>query len=186
MTAAIQTDQDLIASAQGGESRAYGELVSRYRAGVVNVVYRMCGDNNLAEEAAQEAFLRAWQHLSNYRPEYTFRPWVYRIAINAALDVLRRDRRLTGLDDLAVESLVEEVDDPEGTVEDRERAMRVRRAILVLPHGSRAVLVLREYGAMSYAEIASALSIPLGTVMSRLNSARSQLRQALAGILEVG
>jgi RNA polymerase sigma-70 factor, ECF subfamily len=185
MTAALRTDQDLIAAAIGGDTHAYGEMVARYRDGVVNVVYRMCGDAGLAEESAQEAFIRAWQHLSGYRPEHPFRTWVYRIAVNAALDTLRRERRLTGLDDFAVERLEEYSDDPEGTLEARERSQRVRRAIMTLPEASRAVLVLREYGSLSYSEISTALSIPLGTVMSRLNSARSQLRQALVGILEV-
>ena len=184
-TASLRTDQDLIASALRGETHAYGELVARYRAGVVNVVYRMCGDEFLAEEAAQEAFLRAWQHLAGYRPEHAFRTWVYRIAVNAALDVLRRDRRLTGLDDLAEEYLVEEAADPEETLEERERARRVRGALHALSPANRAALVLREYSGMSYAEIASTLGIPLGTVMSRLNSARSQLRKELVGALEV-
>jgi RNA polymerase sigma-70 factor (ECF subfamily) len=182
---ALQTDQELIAAARRGETLAYGDLVARHRAGVVNVVYRMCGDAFLAEEAAQEAFLRAWQHLSVYRPEHAFRTWVYRIAVNAALDVLRRERRLTGLDELAEENLEDEVVDPERTLEEREQSRRVRGAVLSLADGYRAVLVLREYGGLSYAEIASALRIPIGTVMSRLNSARKQLRHELAGILEV-
>jgi len=184
-----QTEPDLIAAAQRGDSRAYGDLVARHRSGVVGVVYRMCGDVQLAEEAAQEAFLRAWQRLDAYRPEHSFRSWVYRIAINAALDVLRRDRRLVSLEDLLSGGL-EEASLPasagslEETVELRQQAEKVRRAVLGLPPAARSVLVLREYGGMSYSEIASALDIPLGTVMSRLNSARSQLRKALLGLLE--
>jgi RNA polymerase sigma-70 factor (ECF subfamily) len=185
-----QTEPDLAAAAQRGDAHAYGELVARCRAGVVNVVYRMCGDSRLAEEAAQEAFLRAWQRLPGYRPGHSFRAWVYRIAVNAALDALRRERRLVSLEDLldggAQETcLPEPGGGPEELVEERQQAERVRRAVLALPPASRAVLVLREYGGMSYSEIAGALDIPLGTVMSRLNSARGQLRQALAGILEV-
>jgi RNA polymerase sigma-70 factor, ECF subfamily len=178
-------DQDLITAALRGETRAYGELVVRHRAGVVNVVYRMCGDEFLAEEAAQEAFLRAWQRLAGYRPEHSFRAWVYRIAINAALDVLRRDRRLTGLDGMEGEELVEETAGPEDALEERERADKVRQALLALSPASRAAIVLREYSEMSYMEIAATLGIPLGTVMSRLNSARAQLRKELVGALEV-
>lgn len=181
----LLTDQELINAAVGGETHAYNELVVRYRDGVVNVVYRMCGDPALAEEAAQEAFIRAWQHLSGYHPEHPFRTWLYRIAVNAALDALRRDRRLTGLNELDEEKLVEDTDDPEGSLEARERRQRVRKAVMTLSPASRAVLVMREYGGLSYAEISTSLNIPLGTVMSRLNSARSQLRQALVGILEV-
>lgn len=183
----LQAEQDLIEAARGGDSHAYGVLVCRYQAGVVRVVYRMCGDAGLAEEAAQDAFLRAWQNLNSYKPQHAFRSWVYRIAINAALDALRAEKPASGLDDLAemrqpAGSLGA---DPEREVEQRQRAERVRRAVMALPAASRAVLVLREWGELSYHEIAETLGIPVGTVMSRLNSARGQLRQALSGLLEV-
>ncbi len=183
------SDIDLITAAQKSDSAAFGALVSRYREGVVAVVYRMCGDPWLSEEAAQEAFLRAWLHLSSYDPRYSFRSWVYRIAINAALDTLRREKPTADIDeigDIVVETPSStQNDNPEAALERKERANRVRRALLSLPSPSRAVLVLREYGGLSYAEISNALGIPLGTVMSRLNSARGQLRQSLVGLLEV-
>lgn len=194
------SDQDLLAAARQGDAWAYGELVNRSQAGVIAVVYRMCGDATLAEEAAQVAFIRAWEHLAGYRPEQSFRAWLYRIAINAALDELRRSRRLTSLEALtpdletagkpgrpdgpAFSAPVPE-SAPEAVVERRQRAEAVRKAVLALPEINRVALVLREYAGLSYAEIATALNIPLGTVMSRLNSARGQLRQALAGMLEV-
>ena len=187
----ISSDQDLIASAQQGDTRAFGDLVCRHRDGVVAVVYRMCGDWPLAEELAQEAFIRAWQHLPGYKPGHSFRAWVYRIAINAALDALRRQKNETSVEDLseakaaASPGLQTADGEPEALLMDKERAGRVRRAVLALPDASRAVLVLREYGGLSYAEIAAAQGIPLGTVMSRLNSARAQLRQALAELMEV-
>jgi RNA polymerase sigma-70 factor, ECF subfamily len=176
-------EQAWIARAVQGDNRAFGELVSLHRAGVVGVVYRMCGDMPLAEEAAQEAFLRAWQHLNKYQSQHSFRAWVYRIAINAALDVLRRERKMTGLTEIGGERLPQSGPGLQERSETREQAERVQQAILALPDGARAVLVLREYGAMSYAEIAAALNIPAGTVMSRLNSARAQLRQALLHLL---
>jgi RNA polymerase sigma-70 factor, ECF subfamily len=185
--AALRSEPDLIHSAQRGDSLAYGELVSRHRDGVVRVVYRMCGDPHLAEEAAQEAFLRAWQHLAGYKTGHSFRAWVYRIALNAALDVLRARKPTTPLEALAEDRLPLESAgaNPEATVEQRQRAERVQQAVMALPAPSRSVLVLREWGGLSYAEIANSLSIPIGTVMSRLNSARAQLRQSLVGLLEV-
>ena len=69
-----ETEPELIAKAQQGDRQAFGELVRRHRAGVINVVYRMCGETNLAEDAAQEAFIRAWQHLPNYEPRFSFDP----------------------------------------------------------------------------------------------------------------
>ncbi len=191
----LHSDRELISAAQQSDKGAFSALVTRYREGVVGVVYRMCGDPWLAEEAAQEAFIRAWQHLAGYDPRYPFRAWVYRIAVNAALDVLRREKPAVDIDEVAEDDASAAAvfagapsavsDDPEAALVRKERAGRVRRALLALPAPSRAVLVLREYGDLSYAEISSALGIPLGTVMSRLNSARGQLRQALAGLLEV-
>lgn len=176
-----QDEQELIVQAQQGDRGAFGELVRLHREGVVNVVYRMCGDANLAEDAAQEAFIRAWQHLPGYRPQSAFRNWVYRIATNAALDVLRRERETVDVDALP---LSDPGSGPETTVEDRERGAYVRQAVLDLPEASRAVLVLREYEGLSYREIADVLSIPIGTVMSRLNYARNWLRERLSPYLE--
>lgn len=170
-------EQAQIADAQQGDRQAFGELVRRHRAGVVNVVYRMCGDAALAEEAAQEAFLRAWQNLGRYNPRYAFRNWVYRIALNVAVDALRRERPTADLSDEAPASAAES---PEAWLERKQQAEQVQRAVLALPPASRAVLVLREYEALSYHEIAEALDIPVGTVMSRLNYARGQLRRALS------
>jgi len=177
-----EIELELIAKAQQGDRQAFGELVRRHREGVINVVYRMCGDANLAEDAAQEAFIRAWQHLSNYRPRSPFRNWVYRIATNVTLDVLRRERETVDIDTL---SLASSDEGPEAMVERGERGERVRQAVLALPPASRAVLVLREYEGLSYREIADTLGIPIGTVMSRLNYARNRLRESLAPYLEV-
>ena len=174
-------DRDLIASAQLGDRQAFGELVYRHQTGVVNLIYRMYGDERLAEDAAQEAFVRVWQNLNNYNPQYAFRSWLYRIAANAALDVLRRERPALDLDHLP---LADKDPGPEQMAVKDERAAQVRRAIARLSEPLRLVLILREYEELSYQEIAAALDIPTGTVMSRLNTARSQLRHELSGLLE--
>jgi len=181
---ALLGEQELIACAQQGDTRAYGELVNRHREGVVRVVYRMCGDPILAEDAAQEAFLRAWQRLDRYKPQHPFRAWVFRIATNAALDALRAEKPAEALEN--VEQRAAADSETEALVEQRQRAGRVQRAVMALPAPSRTVLVLREWGQLSYSEIAEALAIPMGTVMSRLNAARGQLRQALAEMMEAG
>lgn len=172
---------DLITRAQGGDRAAFGELVRRYREGVVNLVYRMCGDANLAEDVAQECFIRAWQHLPGYQPRSPFRNWLYRIATNLAIDAVRRERETVDVDALPLAS---SDSGPQAAVERQERGELVRRAVLALPTASRAALVLREYGGLSYREIAGTLGIPMGTVMSRLNYARTLLREALAPHLE--
>jgi RNA polymerase sigma-70 factor (ECF subfamily) len=181
-TPSAEIELELITQAQRGDRQAFGELVRCHREGVINVVYRMCGDANLAEDAAQEAFIRAWQHLPNYQPRSPFRNWVYRIATNVARDFLRRERETVDVDELPLAASDE---GPEAIAERGERGERVRQAVLALPPASRAVLVLREYEGLSYREIADTLGIPIGTVMSRLNYARNRLRKALAPYLEV-
>ena len=168
-----KTELELIVRSKQGDRQAFGELVRRHREGVINVVYRMCGDANLAEDAAQEAFIRAWQHLPTYRPRPAFRNWVYRIAIKAARDVLRRERETVDVDDL---SLSAPDPGPEAIVAGKEQGEHVQMAVLELPPASRTVLVLREYEGLSYREIAETLNIPMGTVMSRLNYARRRLQ----------
>ena len=174
-----ETEAILIAKAQKGDRDAFGELVRHHHAGVVNVVYRMCGDVELSEDAAQDAFIQAWLHLPSFRPGTSLRNWIYRIAVNAALDVLRREPE-TPLVDLETLSMPDSVAGPEIVLLEKERAFAVQRAILSLTEANRSVLTLREYGGLSYQEIAATLNIPLGTVMSRLNYARDRLKEVLA------
>jgi RNA polymerase sigma-70 factor (ECF subfamily) len=176
-------DLDLITAARRGDRQAFGELVCRYRQGVVGVIYRMLGDPLLADDVAQDAFLRAWQRLETYKPQYSFRNWLFSIATHLALDMLRRERETVDVDEAPLRSPEA---GPEAEMETQERVDAVRSAVLALSPAARAVLVLREYESLSYQEIADMLHIPLGTVMSRLNYARSQLRQSLAHYMEAG
>lgn len=174
-------EQECIRRAQLGDREAFGSLITAYHAGVVNVVFRMCGDESRAEDAAQVAFLNAWQKLPAFRIGTSFRNWLYRIAVNAAVDSLRREKPSLAYDDLP---LTDGKQSPESSVEEQERILRVQDAIRSLPEAARAVLVLREYEGLSYAEIAETLKIPLGTVMSRLNYARTTLAKQLQGLVE--
>ena len=177
-TATAVNEAELITRAQNGERNAFSELVRIHTRGVFNVVYRMCGDALIAEDAAQETFIRAWQNLSSYRPQTSLRNWLYRIAFNAGMDMLRKEKRIlpTAIEDLP---LKDDRPSPESLTSQNERTALVQKAVLSLPDASRAVLVLKEYEGMSYREIADALDIPLGTVMSRLNYARKLLKEKL-------
>lgn len=175
------SDLELIALAQQGDRLAFGELVGRYRERVIGVVYRMCGDVQLAEDAAQDAFMRAWQQLPRYQPRAPFHSWLYRIALNRAVDLLRADRETVDVEDLP---LVAPDLGPEAAAERNALHKQVRQAVLALPKASRAVLILREYEGLAYKEIAETLEIPLGTVMSRLAYARGRLREQLGPWLE--
>lgn len=171
-------EAELITRAQRGDRNAFSELVRLHAQGVTNVIHRMCGDAHVAEEAAQETFIQAWLHLSSYRPQSSLRNWLYRIAVNAATDILRKEKRIlpNAIEDLA---LADAHPGPEAILFQRERIAIIQKAILSLPDASRAVLVLREYEEMSYHEIADTLDIPVGTVMSRLNYARKILKEKL-------
>jgi RNA polymerase sigma-70 factor, ECF subfamily len=172
------SEAELVTRAQRGERNAFSQLVDIHAQGVMNVIYRMCGDAQVAEDAAQETFLRAWLHLSSYRPQTSLRNWLYRIAVNVATDMLRKEKRIlpNALEDLP---LSDPHPGPEATFAQEERTALVQNAVLSLPDACRAVLVLREYEGMSYHEIADALAIPTGTVMSRLNYARKLLKEKL-------
>ena len=169
---------ELVTRAQNGDRNAFSELVRIHSQGVMNVIYRMCGDMNVAEDAAQEAFIQAWMKLSSYHPKSSLRNWLYRIAVNTAIDMLRKDKRILpgAVEDMY---LTDPEPGPEMLVASSERTEWVQNAVLTLPDASRAVLVLREFEGFSYQEIAEALEIPVGTVMSRLNYARKLLREKL-------
>jgi len=182
MTFPAETEASLVKKAQEGDRSAYGELVRCHYQGVMTVVYRLCGDVQLAEDAAQDAFIQAWQHLSSFQPASSLRNWLYRIAVNAALDVLRRKPEMT-LEDVQVLMVPDAGPGPEGLLLQQEHAALVQQAIMSLAPASRTVLVLREYEGLSYQEIAVTLDIPLGTVMSRLNYARNRLRELLEPVM---
>jgi RNA polymerase sigma-70 factor (ECF subfamily) len=177
-TIATVNETELVTRAQNGERDAFSELVCIHAEGVRNIIYRMCGDVQIAEDAAQETFIQAWLHLSSYHPGTSLRSWLYRIAVNAATDMLRKQKRIlpNDLEDL---QLRDPGPGPEAIYSQGERTALVQKAVLSLPDASRAVLVLREYEGLSYHEIGDALQIPVGTVMSRLNYARKLLKDKL-------
>ena len=171
-------ETELVIRAQHGDRNAFTELVGIHAQGVMNVIYRMCGDAQIAEDAAQETFIQAWLHLASFRPQVSLRNWLYRIGLNAATDILRKQKRIAP-EELEDFELHDPEPGPEALFSQEERAALVQKAVLSLPDSSRAVLVLREYEGLSYHEIADALDIPIGTVMSRLSYARKVLKETL-------
>jgi RNA polymerase sigma-70 factor (ECF subfamily) len=175
---------ELVIRAQNGDRNAFSELVCIHARGVMSVIYRMCGDMQVAEDAAQETFIQAWLHLSSYSPQGSLHSWLYRIGLNAATDMLRKQKRVAH-EELEDFQLSDPQLGPEALFSRQERAVLVQKAILALPDASRAVLVLREYEGMTYHEIADTLDVPLGTVMSRLNYARKLLKEKLEPALSL-
>lgn len=170
------SDQDLIAKSLDGDREAFGMLVQRYRTLVIGVAYRICGDAVLAEDIAQETFIRVWTRLATFRPEGYFRGWLCRIAANLTIDAWRKQKPVVDVDRVVLASTEPE---PESAVLSEEQAAVVQAAIMRLPLQSRTVLTLREYQRLSYRQMADILDIPLGTVKSRLNDARNRLKAEL-------
>lgn len=176
MSVANHPETELIASARSGDMGAFAQLVSLHRLRVLRTAAGIVGSVHEAEDVAQLVFLRIWDHLDDYDPAGSFTSWLYRITVNLSIDTLRRRRYEV---ELAEELQAGARSDPEALALREDERRRVRRAVAQLPDKTRAALILREYEQLSYKEIAEALRIPIGTVMSRLNYARCYLRRLL-------
>ncbi len=187
-----EEDRVLIASAQAGDMGAFRHLVERHQRRAFAVAFALVRDENDARELVQEAFLRAYKSLPAFEGGSSFFTWLYRIVTNLSIDLMRRaGRRTTDLDEGRLD-LDEEADleapflsrldgaDPVDIVRRREIAARLQTALDALPSYHRAVIVMREIDGMSYEEIAQAMSVSKGTIMSRLFHARQKLQRALA------
>lgn len=172
-----------LAAAQRGDKRAFGRIVEHYYRLVATVAYRLSGDAQLADDVAQDTFLRAWRSLPRFEPERqsSLRAWLCRIAHNRTVDAMRQ-RNPAGLNGRHHDPGC----GPQELARRAEVADAVQEAILRLPEHCRTALVLREYEGLSYSEIAAALDIPIGTVMSRLHSARRRLAVELQSLVEAG
>lgn len=173
-------DRVLLERARSGDGDAFGEVVRRHQAAVFNVCYRLLGDPAEAEDAAQEAFLRAHGRLGLFDLDRPFGPWMRRVAANLCLNRLKA-RAPAGLplDDEQDEPRAAQTLNPEAAREQVERSEAVRAAIGRLPPHYRAVIELRHFQDLAYDEIAAALNLPLSDVKSHLFRARRLLAEWL-------
>ena len=175
-------EHNLIQAARNGDQAAFGELVQQYQKRVFALAVRMCPTPELAEEAAQEAFLAAWQGLPFFRGDSAFATWLYRLTSNACVDLLRKENRHQGpsLDDETVSAEVPDpAPTPEKAVEQQELRRQIEAGLQTLSPEHREVLIIREIHQLRYDEIADSLSLDVGTVKSRISRARKQLRNFL-------
>ena len=175
-------EHNLIQAARNGDQAAFGELVQQYQKRVFALAVRMCPTPELAEEAAQEAFLAPWQGLPFFRGDSAFATWLYRLTSNACVDLLRKENRHQGpsLDDETVSAEVPDpTPTPEKAVEQQELRGQIEAGLQTLSPEHREVLILREIHQLRYDEIADSLSLDVGTVKSRISRARKQLRNFL-------
>ena len=162
------TDQQIAARAVHGDVHAYVQLVERYRAPLIGYVYGLTGRREEAEELAQDAFCKVWEKLPTLRQRDKLASWLYRIAHNLAVSAGRRPR-------LAVLN----TDTPSRPEKSNDDLLAVHRAVAELPEPQRVIVSLKHFSGMSHEEIAEALSIPQGTVRSRLSRAYERLRETL-------
>jgi RNA polymerase sigma-70 factor (ECF subfamily) len=187
-------DADLAALATQGREGAFRELLTRYERPVFSLVFRMVRDRALAEDLAQEAFIRAFAAIASYDSRFKFSNWIFKIANNHTIDYLRK-RKLDTVsmdgsphagspEEEARTSLVLASGDetPHQYVENRELGARIERAIGTLRPEYRSVVLLRHIEGHSYDEIAEILDLPLGTVKTYLHRARGELKQSLADV----
>ena len=173
-------DNSLIKRSCSGDLDAFEHLVRAHQDRIYNLAYRITGNHEDAADAAQDAFVRAYQALPRFRGEASFSTWVYRIATNAALDLVRRRPQVPPVELPADQA---SSDDPAAEAHRREVNRRVHAAVGRLPDEYRAVVVLRDLQGLAYDEIANVLHVPIGTVRSRLSRGREALRALLTDLV---
>jgi RNA polymerase sigma-70 factor (ECF subfamily) len=190
------SDQDVVLRARAGHEAAYRELIRRYERPVFALVFRMVRDRELAEDLAQETFVKALNAIESYRPEFKFSSWIFKIANNAAIDHLRRRE----LDTLSLDGsphaetpeamqatalqIGARQETPLETVEAKELGTAIEAAIGSLRPEYRSCILLRHVEGRAYEEIAEILNLPLGTVKTYIHRARHELRHSLAHLKE--
>ena len=178
-------DAALVARARAGDRQAFAALVQRHQAAVYRVCYRVLGNREDAEDAAQEAFLRAYRKLASFRGESAFGTWLLRLAINVALNERGRRRvflRRGGPDappEATGQASVGAASGPEAGLLRAEAAAQLQRALRSLRPDHRAAVVLRDLEGLPYAEVAAVLAVPEGTAKGWVHRGRARLKELL-------
>jgi len=178
-------DQQLVQLVIDGDTQAFNDLVERHQSRAYNLCVRMLGDADAAADVAQDAFISAYKHLPSLRGE--FRPWLMRIVANGCRDVLRSKKRRPSVsldlerddDDTPAMQIADTSDGPEAALMKSELQKTIAGALAEIPDDQREVIILSDIQGLSYQEIADMTGINIGTVKSRLNRARSRLRELL-------
>ncbi len=189
-------DADVVALAQKGREDAFRELIRRYERPVFSLIFRMVRDRELAEDLAQDTFIKVLNHIDRYRPEFKLSSWLFKIANNVAIDHLRKRQIETvsmegsphAMTSDAIEATSFEVESHGESaleeLESRELGSAIERAIARLRPEYRSCILLRHVEGRSYEEIATTLDLPLGTVKTYIHRARHELREALEHLRE--
>ena len=182
----MSDDQRLIAESLQGDTAAFGLLVRRYQERLYHSVYRLVDNAEDAQDVVQDAFLNAYQSLDGFKGDSLFFTWLYRIAVNTAISLKRKQRITVRMDrgrngEPALEPLDPSAESrPSHALEQAEEGQRVHEALSRLSPEHRAVLVMKDMEGQKYETMAEILQVPIGTIRSRLHRARLELR----GLLE--
>jgi len=176
-----EADETLLERYRHGDREAFATLVVRYQRPIYNAAWWVLRDAEDARDVAQIVFMKVAERSDEYDPRYRFFSWIYRIAVNEALNVLRRNNREEPLDE-DVEMAGPEGDDPERRFSEAETNGRIRHAVMTMSANDRTVLMLRHFSELSYQEIAGILDVDEKTVKSRLFEARQRLRGILGDL----
>lgn len=172
----------LIKKARRGDGRAFGMLIENHERFVYNIVYRITGNFEDARDISQEAFIKAFKNFSSYDESSAFSTWLYRIAVNTAIDHVRKKKRENNvsLEDYITE---EKTESHKSSVEEKviskEGVSNIMEAVNSLDEDFKTVIVLRDIEGMEYSQISEITGCPVGTVKSRLSRARGKLRQII-------
>lgn len=173
----MNSDEELalIKRCLSGDPNSFGPLVDSYQKPIFNVSLRMLGDPQDAEDVSQSVFIKAYENLASYKPKHKFFNWIYRMAINESINLLKQKKRFTALD-----SGYEAVDaSPDISYESAELSEQIGNSLMYLNPDYRIVIILRHLQFLSYREMAYILDIPEKTVKSRLFTARILLKDIL-------
>ncbi len=177
-------DDRLIAECLEGRTAAFGDLVSRYQDRLYNTVFRLVGNAEDAKDVVQEAFLSAYLSLHSFKGDSLFFTWLYRIAMNTAISLKRKQKMVLGIHLGGAGDVADPPDrtassQPGHALEMAETEKRVHDALGRLSQEHRAVLILKDMEGQKYEEMAEVLEVPLGTIRSRLHRARLEMRAIL-------
>lgn len=179
--ASTQTDRDLLVRSRDGDQQAFRQLVENYTPRVYGLVRNLVHSQSEAEDVTQEVFFKVYRKLETFREDSAFYTWLYRVAVNASTDWLKKKRqdRSLQVEDLQRLPLTDDGEGPDDDLGRKDLRSQIRAAMGQLPEKFRTILVLRELEGMAYEEISKVLKISKGTVESRLFRARAKLKAEL-------